>query len=351
MRGSSGWWSAMAGSVVLALTGVISEETVADDRLLSLDEDGKACAEMLAQGIRPPSDDRSRRFLGKVDASTAQCRGGNKAAAFQHTPWVDWANYWAVGDSSTKNEGLEPLTVLGEHLSPDGRGVDGALLDLEYQRIELIKFNLFDNDTYETYVKGRPGYDGPAVKQWPEMRLPPEHPNYEQVGGEDEQVCRGELVRYRTLTGVCNDVYNPLMGSSGALFSRNVQFESTYPRLGLNPLAVARHSDAQNGMRLGLLKPDPQVISRKLFTRLDAAANTGCNGGHGAPDMSTDVVCDYQKAPFFNVLAAFWIQFMTHDWFSHTQEGRNRPELTGVGCDTREAAADGCRPANNRPAR
>ena len=35
------------------------------------------------------------------------------------------------------------------------RGVDGALMDLEYQRMELIKFNLFDNKTYEQYVTGR----------------------------------------------------------------------------------------------------------------------------------------------------------------------------------------------------
>ena len=26
------------------------------------------------------------------------------------------------------------------------------------------------------------------------------------------------------------------------------------------------------------------------------------------------------------MLAAFWIQFMTHDWFSHLEEGHNAPE-------------------------
>ena len=36
--------------------------------------------------------------------------------------------------------------------------------------------------------------------------------------------------------------------------------------------------------------------------------------------------CDYKKAPFFNVLAAYWIQFMTHDWFSHLEEGHNAAE-------------------------
>jgi hypothetical protein len=68
--------------------------------------------------------------------------------------------------------------------------------------------------------------------------------------------------------------------------------------------------------------------------------------------------CDYKKAPFFNVLAAFWIQFMTHDWFSHLREGHNQQEVMSVGCRserrdnvelplTPESAADlGCRPAD-----
>jgi hypothetical protein len=54
------------------------------------------------------------------------------------------------------------------------------------------------------------------------------------------------------------------------------------------------------------------VISRKLFMRAHSAP-AACDDGHGAPRFSTDANCDYKKAPFFNVLAAFWIQFMTHD--------------------------------------
>jgi hypothetical protein len=60
------------------------------------------------------------------------------------------------------------------HLGPTQRGIDGALLDLEYERIELIKFNLFDNNgTYKDYVLGRNGIGGPALKIWKEFRLPP----------------------------------------------------------------------------------------------------------------------------------------------------------------------------------
>ena len=75
------------------------------------------------------------------------------------------------------------------------------------------------------------------------------------------------------------------------------------------------------------------MISRKLFTRAQSNPDA-CNRGFGLPNNSPDANCDYQKAPFFNVLAAYWIQFMTHDWFSHMEEGHNAPELMEVGCTT-----------------
>ena len=41
-------------------------------------------------------------------------------------------------------------------IGPNAHGINGALYELELQRIELIKFNLFDNNkTYEAYVTGR----------------------------------------------------------------------------------------------------------------------------------------------------------------------------------------------------
>lgn len=283
----------------------------------------KACKELVRSGFRPIAETRDQRFLGKVAEFTARCRGGETAVAFRDTPWLDWPNYWATRDASSRG----PALLLDEgHLSPDGRGVDGALMDLEYQRIELIKFNLFDNYTFEDYARGRDGVGGPALKVWPQMRLPADHPDYRPVGGDGEQLCRGELIRHRTLTGICNDIRNPLMGSSGTVFARNVPFEETFPDLGKTELVRNRHGD-----RLGLLQPDPQVISRKLFTRAQSRPQA-CQAGYGLPDDSADANCDYKKAPFFNVLAAFWIQFMNHDWFSHLEEGHNREEMMEVGC-------------------
>jgi len=143
--------------------------------------DREACLTLAEKGFRPIAGERTERFLGKVRDYTARCRGGDKAVAFRGTPWVDWANYWATGDA-----GSRPEESGGEdgHLSPTGRGIDGALLDLEYQRIELIKFNLLDNTgTYQEYVEGRNGVSGPALKTWDAMRLPKGHPDYDAVGG------------------------------------------------------------------------------------------------------------------------------------------------------------------------
>jgi hypothetical protein len=295
------------------------------------------CGQMINSGIRPIAGTRDQRFQGKVDNTTAVCRGGDVAAQFRATPWVDWANYWGAGDATSK---APEFVKQANHLGPTGRGVDGALLDLEYQRIELNKFNLFDNNkTYRQYVIGRKGVPGPALKVWAPLRLPPTHPSYRDVGGAGEQVCRGELIRARTLTGICNDLRNPLMGSTGQLFARNAEFDTLFPDLGRTELTRNRH-----GGRLALLKPDPQVISRRLFTRAQSNP-AACNEGYGLPGFSKDANCDYKKAPFFNVLAAFWIQFMTHDWFSHLDEGHNAREFMSVGCGEGDQKL-GCRPGD-----
>jgi heme peroxidase len=319
---------AILSSLALSLTGC-SESSL------------EGCVETLAGGPLPIATARDQRFQGKVRESTARCRGGEVALKFLNAPWVDWANYYATRDAAS----LDDLETRNR------RGIGGALIDLEYARVELLKFNLFDNaGTYQQYLTGRPGIDGPTLKTWAEMRLPPTHPNFADVGGAGEQLCTGALIRGRTLTGICNDLRNPLMGSSGTLFANNSEFESLFPDAGLNAIARNRHGD-----RLSLLKPDPQVISRRLLTRAqsDPAA---CGDGHGNPGVALGGSCDYKKAPFFNVLAAFWIQFMTHDWFSNLEEGHNAPESMKVGCTSQlvagvhtpltpqDVARLGCRP-------
>ena len=287
-----------------------------------------SCVAYAFGSFREVARDRSERFLGKVHADTARCRGGEEAVQWRATPWFDWQRYWATGEQDSRFTGF--VSRLG-FLSPNRRGIAGALLDMEYQRIELLQFNLFDNSgTFQEYVQGRNGTPGSAIKTWPQLRLPREHSAYAAVGGDGPQYCRGELIRFRNLTGICNDIANPLMGSTDQPFARNVPFEATFPDLGNNEIVINRHGD-----RLGLLKPDPQVISRKLFSRTQAA-NNSCNEGYGLPGHAPEANCDYQKAPVLNVLAAFWIQFMTHDWFSHLEEGHNQSELISMGCASRQ---------------
>ena len=331
-------WRAMRRRVFfLTLLGIVSCDSQKDKAVKAELESLRDCGQMVNSGLRPIANSRELRFQGKVQEATAGCRGGAPAVQFRATPWVDWSNYYGTGDA--KSKGPE-FVKQANHLGPTGRGIDGALLDLEYERIELLKFNLFDNNkTYKEFVTGRKGVGGTALKTWPELRLPPAHPNYRDVGGAGEQVCKGELIRGRTLTGICNDIKNPLMGSVGTPFARNVEFHETFPDQGLTDLTRNRHGD-----RLALLKPDPQVVSRKLFTR--AQSNPGaCNDGQGLPGFSKDANCDYKKAPFFNVLAAFWIQFMTHDWFSHMDEGHNGKEFMSVGCSEADKSL-GCRPGD-----
>lgn len=319
---------------------------------LDVAESEFACVKMLiTKDVRHVAKSREERFLGQVPENTARCLGGEYAVRHREGPWLDWPNFWAAGDASTK----APLSLLADakFIGLNGHGINGALYELELQRIELIKFNLFDNNkTYESYVRGPGGEAGSVLNRWPEMRLPSGHPQYAAVGGDQRQVCRGELMRFRTLTGICNDIHNPLMGSTGQLFARNAQFETSFPDLGRNELTRNRHGD-----RLGLLKPDPQVISRKLLSRRQSQPGK-CRDGYGVEIEEVEAHCDYKKAPFFNVLAAFWIQFMTHDWFSHLEEGHNHQDWMNVGCDTHqvgpvekpltdaEIAGLGCRPGD-----
>lgn len=186
----------------------------------------------LFRDIQHVAQVRTARFLGKVPETRARCLGGQYAVDNRSGPWLDWPNYWAARDESSR----VPLRLLADAklIGPNAHGINAALYELELQRIELIKFNLFDNNkTYEAYVKGRGDEPGPVLQTWPEMRLPASHENFREVGGPaPQQICTGDTIRFRTVTGICNDIFNPLMGSTHQLFARNAQFDSTFPDLG-----------------------------------------------------------------------------------------------------------------------
>ena len=85
--------------------------------------------------------------------------------------------------------------------------------------------------------------------------------------------------------GSFNDVENPLLGTAGTRFSRNVPLEETHP---------------ETEPRLST--PNARTISRKLMTR-----------------------DEFIPATSMNVLSAAWIQFEVHDWFSHGPNDAKEP--------------------------
>ena len=180
----------------------------------------------------PYRRERADRFEGKVDEPVAGCRGGERPPAWRALGRLVELLGRRRRDITV---GLADSIVLRHLTNRNTRGIDGALMDLEYQRMELIKFNLFENKTYEQYVTGRKvgqqQIDGSVLKVWKEMRLDRNHPSFRdlQILSGGDQRCKGPLIRFRTNDGICNDIDNPAMGSTGMLFARNVQFESTYP--------------------------------------------------------------------------------------------------------------------------
>lgn len=92
----------------------------------------------------------------------------------------------------------------------------------------------------------------------------------------------GRHLTARTADGSYNDLKHPEMGMAGTRFSRNV------------PLKDAKLDQAN------LLKPSPRLVSNQLLAR--------------DKFVPAEILC---------LLAAAWIQFETHDWFSH---GNNQPD-------------------------
>ena len=210
MRSSRRWQIGCLLSGLVALSGCAPLSTYFEN----LDD----CADMAKRGdIRRVASTRGERFLGKVPVSTAQCLGGERAVRYRPGPWLDWPNYYAAGDATS----LAPKYLLQSMrlLGPNAHGINGALYELEVQRIELIKFNLFDNSgTYEEYVTGRNGVPGAILREWPSLQLPEGDARTGIDSETGKPVCVGESIRYRTTTGICNDIFNPLMGSTGQLF-------------------------------------------------------------------------------------------------------------------------------------
>lgn len=91
----------------------------------------------------------------------------------------------------------------------------------------------------------------------------------------------GRFHTARTVDGRFNDLDNPLMGSAQTRFGRNV------------PISLTRRDN-------DMFNPSPRTVSRELLTRHTFA-----------------------PATTLNLLAAAWLQFMIHDWFSHGRSDKS----------------------------
>lgn len=93
-------------------------------------------------------------------------------------------------------------------------------------------------------------------------------------GGSTAKVA--DPPKFRTYDGSHTDPDNPSMGKTGTRFGRNVPLEDVYPR------------------EQSMLDPSPREVSNQLLRR-----------------------DSFKPATTLNVLAAAWLQFQNHDWFSH----------------------------------
>jgi hypothetical protein len=109
--------------------------------------------------------------------------------------------------------------------------------------------------------------------------------------------------RWRSPDGSFNSLDHPRMGMAGARFGRNFPLSECVPDSGGD-----------------LLYPSPRVISRELLARRD-----------------------FIPATNLNLLAAAWIQFETHNWFSHGQpEAGNEFKIPLQPGDDWPEPVDGC---------
>ncbi|MGZ4646342.1 MAG: peroxidase family protein [Blastococcus sp.] len=93
----------------------------------------------------------------------------------------------------------------------------------------------------------------------------------------------GHLVS-RSVDGTYNDLDHPDMGRAGARFGRNIPLDKVLP--------VTQEQ---------LMEPSPREVSRRLLTRTT-----------------------FLPATSINTMAASWLQFMIHDWFTHGEGDTSR---------------------------
>ena len=123
---------------------------------------------------------------------------------------------------------------------------------------------------------------------------------FDTVDKWDKVSCTAESREARTITGICNSLKNPLEGAANVRFGRNV------------PIPAVNKASKQD-----IMDPPPGLISKKLMTREK-----------------------FIPVDMLNLLTTSWIQFMTHDWFSHGPRSASRPHKMKDGMSIKRTRPD-----------
>ena len=265
---------------------------------------------------RPIAGKRTARFLGKVDADTARCRGGERAVDARASPYVDWPGYWAAAGADSlggdANGGAPGAAERARHRRRARRSRISA------DRAHPLQPVRQQRHLSSTYVEGRDGVAGPALKVWDAMRLPPSHPAYGAVGGAGEQVCGGELIRFRNADRHLQRHPQSADGIDRASCSR-----ATSNSMRRSPSSAATSSHA-TGTAIGCAAESRSAGHQpRAFHARAVAAGRLQRRARVAGRRDDRATATTRRRRSSTCSAAFWIQFMTHDWFSHLEEGHN----------------------------
>ena len=223
-------------------------------------DDVFGCGKMVGDGFRRVAGEPTGRFLGKVAETTASCRGGDHAHAIP----LDAVGRLGqlLGRPAMRRAGLRgPASPFRGHATAASRR--------RAPRPRVPAPSSSSSSTCSTTAAPIPDYvrgwqTGHIPNVWNEMRLPSGDPTTRPVGGDvAKQHCTNELVRFGISPASATTRRNPAMGSSNSVCSarqRGLLVDVSRAR--------RRRADAQSTRRPHrLMTPDPQVISRRLFTR------------------------------------------------------------------------------------
>ena len=138
-------------------------------------------------------------------------------------------------------------------------GWDKLPLPLALATLAGIRMRMRERNLYDTATS--------TYQHGVDEQLPPPNPRH---------------VVARTDDGTYNDLNDPTMGAAQTRFGRNVPVTDTYPE-----------------PEPAILLPNPRTVSNELLAR-----------------------DTFQPATTLNLLAAAWLQFMVHDWFSHGKNSK-----------------------------